>query len=215
LGTRPPLILGKALFFANPDSHHEESQLPSSEKEVAAGWHALKAGPEPFVGTDATKAMLFEHIASARMLHLACHYVYDPEMPMLSFLKLAEDLGSEFVYCFELDDIEFSTELITLSACESGLSKTETGDEQYGMVRTLLGSGARSVLSTLWKIEDNSAAQLFAGFYPAAREVGLAQALAWAQRRLLRHPYYSLPNFWAPYVLSGEWKKPLSSLRFG
>jgi CHAT domain-containing protein/tetratricopeptide (TPR) repeat protein len=211
LGSRQAPPLGEALLFADPDPEHPDLQLPGSQREVEQASRALGEG-QIFIGAAATKHVLFERASKARLLHFACHHEFDEITPILSFLKLAGSSGSDFVYSFELDEIDLVAELVTLSACETGLSKLGSGDEQYGIVRAFLAAGARSVLSTLWRIDDNSAAELFSHFYIAARQEGLAKALASSQKRLLRSAQYSLPNFWAPYVLSGGWHKSLSGL---
>jgi CHAT domain-containing protein len=204
---------GQAIFFGNPDREHESLRLPGAEREVEAAFQVLNAGPSPFTGSSATKSALFEHAPNARLLHLACHHFFDASAPLFSFLKLAGESGSQFVYAFEVAELRLSSELVTLSACESGRSRIGTGDEQYGIVRAFLAAGARSVVSTLWNIEDDSAAALFTDFYSTAGRLGLAEALAATQRNMLKNPSYSLPNFWAPYVLSGEWNKPLMFAR--
>ena len=100
-------------------------------------------------------------------------------------------------------------DLVTLSACNSGRSGIASGDEQLGMVRAFLAAGTHSVISTLWPTDDEASAEFFGAFYQNARVLGLAAALAEAQRNLLADPWYQLPYFWAPYVLTGQWDKPL------
>jgi CHAT domain-containing protein/tetratricopeptide (TPR) repeat protein len=199
-----------AVFFGNPDPGDEWLKLPGSEVEVTRSWETLATGQPPFLGPNATKAEVLRRARSARLLHVAAHHMFDAEVPLLSFLKLAGDRGSDFLYAIEVMDLNLSAQLVTLSACETARSRIDTGDEQYGMVRGFLAAGARSVMSTLWKIHDLSAAKLIADFYERAKNDALGNALAGAQRALLAIPHYRLPYFWAPYVLSGEWKRPLT-----
>ncbi|SRR6266545_1557153 len=208
LGDRSP-SLGEAVFFANPDPNDPDLVLSGAAQEAQAGCAALRAGPPPFLGAAATKDEFLRRAASASLVHFACHHLFDQEMPSLSFLKLAGGRGSDHLFAFEVSELELSARLVTLAACDSGQSQTAVGDEQMGMVRSFLSAGARSVVSALWPIEDDSTALLFSLFYRAARTVGLAKALAWSQRKLLRNPLYNLPYFWAPFVLSGEWKERL------
>ncbi len=122
---------------------------------------------------------------------------------MLSFLKLAGENGSDFLYAFEIAETPIHAKLVILSACETGLSRVETGDEQFGLVRAFLAAGAQSTISTLWPIEDESASLLFTHFYQNLKEHSVAEALARAQRTLLCNPRFELPIFWAGYLASG------------
>src|SRR5206468_3288771 len=124
---------GPAVFFADPDSDDPRLRLPASRREVDAGHRALRAGPPPFLGRDATK-------------------------------------------------------------------------------RSFLATGVPTVISTLWPIEDNSAAELFRAFYARAPWVGMAQALAEAQRHLLSSPDHASPYFWAAYNLTGDWSNRLGPM---
>lgn len=205
----PPPTAGEALFFADPDPDDEDLQLPGAQDEVQAGYATCQAGPPPFIGPTATKRAFLAQASRAGILHFACHHVPDASAGLLSFLKFAGEHGADFLYAFEITDMELAARLVVLSACESARSRIHTGDEQMGLVRAFLAAGARSVISTLWSIEDQSAARLFAHFYQHAHEHRLAEALAMAQRTLLAHPHYTLPFFWAPYVLSGIWNTSL------
>jgi CHAT domain-containing protein len=140
---------------------------------------------------------------------VAAHHFFDGSAPGLSFLKLAGSDGSCFIYACEIAEMPLAAQLVVLSACDTARSYVATGDEQYGMVRSFLAAGSRSVISTLWAIEDESAARFFSEFYSASIATSLIEALANAQRAMMKTPPYDLPYFWAPYVLSGEWSKRL------
>jgi len=185
-------------------------QLPAAQNEVQASYDVFRTGPPPFIGSTATKDELLKHVSTAKLLHLSCHHLFDARAPFLSFLKLAGKSGADFLYMFEVAELKLAAELVSLSACNSAHSHIESGDEQYGIVRAFLAAGARSVISTLWSVEDSSASVFFTDLYRRVLRDGLAQALKMAQLRLLADPRYELPNFWAPYVLSGHWNHPLS-----
>jgi CHAT domain-containing protein len=95
-------------------------------------------------------------------------------------------------------------ELLTLSACETAL-----GDDRaaLGLAGIAIQAGARSVLATLWRVEDAATAVLMTAFYEhlQTREVSRAQALQQAQIRLLQQPQYADPFFWAPFLLINNW----------
>jgi CHAT domain-containing protein len=117
-------------------------------------------------------------------------------------------------------------ELAVLSACETGLGKVAGGEGLLGMQRAFQAAGARSVIASLWKVDDEATRRLMTDFYAAAwdtrKVVSRAEALRQAQLRMLREgrkrgvgpkeekiegkggrlpPYY-----WAAFVLSGDWR---------
>ena len=93
-------------------------------------------------------------------------------------------------------------QLVTLSACETGLSKIAAGEEILGLARGFLSAGARSLLLTLWTVNDEATAGLMENFYRNwQRGHNIAASLADAQRNLIKngeHPY-----FWSPFFVIG------------
>jgi CHAT domain-containing protein len=95
-------------------------------------------------------------------------------------------------------------ELVTLSACETGVSALAPGDEWIGLARGFFSAGAPSLLVSQWTVDDEATAGFMIDFYSRLQAgAGPAAALRHAQCRLLEdkpHPY-----FWAPFVLLGRW----------
>ncbi len=96
-------------------------------------------------------------------------------------------------------------ELLVLSACETAI-----GDERapLGIAGIALKSGARSTVSSLWKVNDNATAVLMQKFYQVVskRQVSKAVALQQAQRAILEDPQFRRhPYYWAPFILVGNW----------
>lgn len=99
---------------------------------------------------------------------------------------------------------EDPVDLLTLSACE-----TAAGDERaaLGLAGVAIKAGARSVVATLWFIDDEAASTLIRGFYRELRGGNLskARALQAAQRRLLADARFRHPGYWAPFLVIGNW----------
>ncbi|MEH2210687.1 CHAT domain-containing protein [Nostoc sp.] len=94
-------------------------------------------------------------------------------------------------------------ELLVLSACE-----TAAGDNRaaLGLAGVALRAGARSTLASLWQIGDNSTALFIEEFYhQLVTGKTTAEALRFAQLKLLEAPEYNRPMYWAPYVIVGNW----------
>jgi CHAT domain-containing protein len=104
----------------------------------------------------------------------------------------------------EVFDLDLSrTGLVVLSACNTQEGKLSAGDELEGLTRAFLYAGTPAVLSSLWKVDDDSTALLMTRFYTHLREgAGRAESLRLAQmetRKRFPHPYQ-----WAAFVLTGD-----------
>ena len=97
-----------------------------------------------------------------------------------------------------------AVELLVLSACE-----TATGDKRaaLGLAGVAVRAGARSTLASLWHVDDRATSIFIGEFYRELikDKATKAEALRGAQLSLLKDPSYSLPRYWAPYVLIGNW----------
>ncbi len=148
----------------------------------------------------ASLASLHEHSASAHVLHLACHGRFRPDNPMFSSLQLSDG----WLTVREAYRLNLECELVTLSACETGVSALTPGDEWIGLARSFFAAGVPSLLVSQWTVDDVATANFMKEFYSCLLTgVGPAAALQHAQCRLLKekpHPYY-----WAPFVLLGRW----------
>jgi CHAT domain-containing protein len=148
----------------------------------------------------ASRASLFEHSASAQVLHLACHGRFRPDNPLFSALQLADG----WLTVRDAYGLHLACELVTLSACETGVSALAPGDELIGLARGFFSAGAPALLVSLWTVDDEATARLMIAFYTHLQDgAGPAAALRTAQCQLLEdqpHPY-----FWAPFILLGRW----------
>jgi CHAT domain-containing protein len=98
-------------------------------------------------------------------------------------------------------DLE-KTRLVVLSACETGLGTSMAGEGMYGLQRAFQLAGARNIMMSLWKVDDEATSRLMAAFYRHYLQKGDAQeSLRLAQveiRKSHPHPYY-----WASFVVLG------------
>jgi CHAT domain-containing protein len=107
-------------------------------------------------------------------------------------------------------------ELITLSGCETGLALSGGGDEQLGLGRAFLAAGARSLVMSLWSVEDNATTELMQIFYQhLLYGKSKVEALRAAQCQLLQSSSsnYSHPYFWAAFRLVGDASPPSEDLQ--
>lgn len=185
--------------------------LPNTGAEVMALQQA--AGSRKFVmltGDFASRDRLLAlpELPQAEVVHLATHGVADENEPAHSGLWLAAAGGVApgFLSVGDILGLKLNAELVTLSACETGLGKLERGEGVLGLTRAFLVAGSRSVIVSLWKVNDRSTALLMERFYKGLLQKGMERedALAEAKRALMKEGETRSPFYWAPFVLVGE-----------
>jgi CHAT domain-containing protein len=140
------------------------------------------------------------------IVHMATHAQFEADYRR-SFLLAHDDV----ITMDRLEDVMGSqrytdrpVDLLVLSACQ-----TAAGDERaaLGLAGVAVKAGARSALASLWAVNDESTAKLVGEFYRrlAAGE-GKAAALRGAQLLLLNDERYAHPDYWAPFLMIGDWR---------
>lgn len=149
-------------------------------------------------GKQATFAAFQKHAADFDLIHLACHGQFRSDNPMFSSLHLADGSVTVRDVCAS----RLKAELVTLSACETGLNEVSAGEEIIGLARGFLSAGARSLILSLWTVNDEATAGLMADLYDSLqRGETIAASLRIAQVKLVKrgeHPY-----FWSPFLVIG------------
>jgi CHAT domain-containing protein len=189
---RPPLILGYAGTGHARRTLDEANMLAELFKERC------------YLEQEATIARLIEEAPGRSLIHIATHGRARLDAPHFSSVLLAD---GEFnaIDAFQLDVKE--CQLITLSGCETGKALIGGGDEQLGLGQAFLAAGAKSLLMSLWPVEDHATDILMQHFYQ--RLLGgetKAEALRAAQCHLLHHStsMHAHPYFWAAFRLVGD-----------
>jgi CHAT domain-containing protein/Flp pilus assembly protein TadD len=228
-GPRPPAGSGAVVGLADPAYPVAAGAVPALRRSLGSGvsllplpWtrdearalRALSPSAQVWTGADATEERAKSVGRGARVLHFACHGFLDEAFPLESGLALAippewkegEDNG--FLQAWEVfEGKPVDADLVTLSACQTGLGKEVAGEGLLGLTWAFQYAGARSVLASLWEVGDASTAALMRAFYAhLARGAPKAEALRAAQLELLREPATSSPFFWAAFQLVGDWR---------
>jgi tetratricopeptide (TPR) repeat protein len=184
---------GKALVMSVADP-----LIPGVEKETRAVSRYLP-GAEVLTDERATRDALRRASSGLSTVHLACHGLFRADNPMFSSLKLYDG----WLTAADLMQLDLSGAVVTLSACESGRNEVIVGDEPVGLMRACLGSGASSLVVSLWLVQDEATSSLMEKYYERMRgDARPAQALRAAQ--LAVKDEYSHPYYWAPFILVGR-----------
>jgi len=143
------------------------------------------------------------------IIHFACHGFIDEEAPTRSALVLSNKQGSKqdgLLQVGEIYDLELDADLVVLSACQTGRGHIARGEGILGLTRTFFYSGARSVISTLWSINDISTAIFMKHFYLyLSKGMRKSEALRSAKLKMI-YSQYSHPFYWAAFILNGDYK---------
>ena len=202
-----------ALIVGNPDVGEvifkgrltPISRLPCAEEE--AKMVGRKLGVEPLLGQQATKQAVLEAMESVALIHLAAHGDAEKgEIALAPSFRIPNGIPREGLYLLTTSDIskvQVRAKLVVLSCCHSARGEIKA-EGAVGIARAFLGSGARSVLVSLWALDDSATEQLMSHFYDhlvrgESASDSLHQAMKW-----MRCNGYSDVKHWAPFVLMGD-----------
>jgi CHAT domain-containing protein len=149
---------------------------------------------------------------------LAMHAVIDDENPLYSHLVFTSNSSKnedDQLYIYETYNLNLNSELLVLSACNTGVGKLRKGEGMMSLTRGFSFAGVQSIVMTLWSVNDNSSADLMKRFY--RKLSGLWEkdkALQEAKTEYIQNSdiLHAHPYFWAGYVLIGD-NKPLHDSR--
>lgn len=148
----------------------------------------------------ATTEVLRRDANNFDVLHLACHGQFRFDNPLFSSLRL----GDGWFTARDAYELKLNCGLVTLSACETGMSEIAPGEELMGLARGFLSAGTPTIVMSLWTVDDKATTELMVTFYDElARTKSPATALRAAQVKLLGQMAH--PFFWSAFVLVGRW----------
>jgi len=200
-------------LFAVANPKTDLSPLPAAELE-AREVSALFKRKEVLLGHGATETKFKSEGPRYDMLLFSTHGEMIESAPLesnLRFTPTPQDDGKLTVS--EIFDMEVKANLVTLSACETGLARGSKGgfpqgDDLVGLSRAFIHAGTPSVVASLWKVSDEATVEMMRSFYRNLQTMPKAEALQQAQLGLAKSSAMisSHPYFWAPFILVGDWK---------
>lgn len=161
------------------------------------------------VSERALKADFLEQLAKPyAILHFATHGLLNSQEPALSGLVFSDVNGAENLWLApEIRQANIKANLVVLSACESSMGKSVSGEGLFSLSRAFIEAGANQVIGTLWKVQDHATAELIDHFYKnlTSDDTTVAQALQRAQKAIYQNKNndWSDPYYWAGFQLQG------------
>ena len=193
------------------------TSLPGSKDEVLAIASRIEnASNSLLIGAVATEsAFKRADLEERSIIHLAVHGVADEQHPQRAALILASDAASGEDGLLEADEIlrlRLNADLVVLSACDTAVGRLQGEEGIANLSRAFLLAGARSVVSTLWTLDDTAAPYLMKRFYGhLAEKMAVRDALRRAKLDMLRtYGASALPYYWAGFKLEGLGSRPVT-----
>lgn len=195
--------------------------LPATEEEVAAISTVFQDNSE--TAQTITHQQASEHfvkgsqLSGYRYVHIATHGFVNTETPELSGILLAKDDHSSedgVLYLGEIYNLQLQSNMVVLSACETGLGQITEGEGVIGLSRAFLYAGTKNLVVSLWKVADESTSELMIDFY----DIFLSQlfeneeenaifryapSLRSAKMKMIENGVYAHPYYWSPFILIG------------
>ncbi|PCI24331.1 MAG: hypothetical protein COB67_11740, partial [SAR324 cluster bacterium] len=166
-----------------------------------------------FLRANAKESQVKENLSKYRYIHFATHGILDERNPEYSGVMMnlieADQPEDGFLQSSEIFDLKLNSDLVVLSACETGLGKVVKGEGMVGLTRAFLFAGTPSVVVSLWTVADESTSKMMIYFYQYLGD-GLSklEALRQAKLDLMMEKedgewVYPDPFFWGPFILNG------------
>ena len=180
-------------------------QLPAARKEVEMIGKILRI--DPLTGKDATKGEVLSRLNSVALVHIAAHGCTETGEIILSPNPTRSKKPKEEDFLLTMADVlnaKLRARLVVLSCCHSGRGKIKA-EGVVGIARAFLGAGARSVLASLWAIDDEATLEFMRIFYEHLMEGQRAsKSLNQAMKAMRESDNFSDMKYWAPFVLIGD-----------
>jgi CHAT domain-containing protein len=161
---------------------------------------------------DASEQNVKTNVGSGyRYIHFATHGLINerqPDFSALVFSRAEDAIEDGLLQAAEIFNLRLETDLVVLSACQTGLGKMVRGEGLIGLSRAFMYAGSPSVMVSLWRVSDQSTAILMKEFYTNLVEVEMhkSEALRQAQIEMIDDEQFAHPFYWAPFVLIGDYR---------
>ena len=198
---------GGALIVGDPDLPREMGLSPLPGARIEAMEIAQVLGVTPLIGKQATKHEVLQRIQEVALVHIAAHGSSERGEIALSPDTSASQVPKEdcMLTMADIAKVGIRAKLVVLSCCHSGRGEIMKAEGVVGIARAFLASGARSVLVSLWLLDDSSTKEFMIRFYGhlARDKLSASEALHQSMKWMRETNKYGVSD-WAPFVLIGD-----------
>ncbi len=191
---------------SNSELREELSNLKYNTKEVSFAKSLF--GGNSWMGSDVAEEILKEQSSQAGILHLAMHGDVEDEHPLLSKLYFnPSEKEDGLLHTYEIYNLNIPSQLVILSACNTATGKLESGEGILSLERAFQYAGSKSLLSTLWTVDDAASAEI-TQYFLENLSTGKTKdiALQEAKLRFIQNasPEKLAPFYWSSFKLTGN-----------
>jgi CHAT domain-containing protein len=193
------------LVYASQEADSILAVAPRGTTMVAKGFDASR------------ETAMSSRVGEYQIVHFATHGFFDSENPESSGILLTnvDKNGGQRDGLMALHDIynlDLSAELTVLSACQTALGKDIKGEGLVGLTHSFMSAGSKSVVASLWKVDDRATAALMSDFYDFMFRKGMppVAALRAAKLKMMQDKRWQAPYFWAGFVFQGDYESRLN-----
>lgn len=172
----------------------------------------------PVSAGDISAETIGARAADCDIAHFSCHAYFSAADPLSSGLYLKpgdpgdEEDAADLLTARQIMDMHLRNELVTVSACETGVQRALDGDELLGLTRALLHAGTPSIIASLWPVDADTTRAFMLRFYThllaeyeGSGTIDKASALRKAQLDIIERHGIRGSYYWAPFILIGDW----------
>ena len=190
------------------------SNLPGSREEALAAAAAFPSRSRTLLLGDNATETAFKKAINRRVIHLAVHAIANETRPERAAIVLLSDPAHDedgFLQASEIVQLPLNADLVVLSACDTAVGPLEGQEGISTLSQAFLLAGARTVVSTLWSVEDETTLYLMKTFYSELnRKKRVPDALAAAKRTMLKtFGAKAVPYYWAGFTVEGVAEPPI------
>ncbi len=197
----------KILAFAPVFKSSDLAPLLYNQKEVEA--IAELYPTTTAIANEATRADFLGQARDYSILHLSSHARTNDSLPDLSYIAFSQFSSTteteELLYVYDLYTLPLQADMIVLSACETGIGKLQKGEGIMSLARGFSYAGAKSIITTLWRVNDQKTTQIILDFYQNLdKKQSKDQALWTAKQQMIKEGLYAHPYYWAGFIGIGN-----------
>lgn len=157
-----------------------------------------------FLSENATEANFKQNAARSNIIHISTHSFLLKDQPLILFSAEEDELEDGFLELGEIVQLDLNSEMVVLSSCRSGLGRTDEAEGIIGMQKAFFEAGSKSVLVTLWDVNDKYTSYFMKDFYKHLAG-GKSKSEALQQTKIeFINKHSANPYYWSAFVLSGD-----------
>ncbi len=186
------------------------SVLPNSKSELIEIHQKLKSRNYQtnsyFYAAASKENLLSKRTLNSRFLHFATHGLLNTSHPEYSGIVLSDSLENDILTIGEVYGLDLNTEIVTLSACETGMGRLIGGEGLVSFSRSFFYTGAKFIIVSLWKVDDEATSDVMKHFYQKyarKKKSDIYKSFQKARMKAIKKKKFNNISDWFPFVLVG------------